>query len=56
MHIALTPAQQQLREELREYFAALVTPEVRAGLASSSGEFGDTEVYKDVIRRLGADG
>jgi len=56
MHIALTPAQQQLREELREYFAALVTPEVRAGLASSSGEFGDTEVYKQVIRRLGADG
>jgi alkylation response protein AidB-like acyl-CoA dehydrogenase len=56
MHIALTPDQERLREELREYFAALVTPEVRAGLASATGEFGDTGVYRDVIRRLGADG
>ncbi|MDF1601977.1 acyl-CoA dehydrogenase family protein [Nocardioides sp. YIM 152315] len=56
MHIALTPEQQDLREELRDYFAGLVTPEVRAGLAAASGEFGDAEVYKDVIRRLGADG
>lgn len=56
MHIALTPDQERLREELREYFAALVTPEVRAGLAAASGEFGDTQVYKDVIRQLGTDG
>jgi alkylation response protein AidB-like acyl-CoA dehydrogenase len=56
MHVALTPAQERLREELREYFAALVTPEVRAGLAAASGEFGDAQVYKDVIRRLGSDG
>jgi alkylation response protein AidB-like acyl-CoA dehydrogenase len=56
MHIALTPEQESLREELREYFAALVTPEVKAGLAASSGEFGDAQVYKDVIRRLGTDG
>jgi alkylation response protein AidB-like acyl-CoA dehydrogenase len=56
MHIALTPEQERLREELREYFAALVTPEVRAGLSAATGEFGDTQVYKDVIRQLGADG
>ena len=56
MHIALEPEQERLREELREYFAALVIPEVRAGLSSATGEFGDTEVYLDVIRRLGADG
>lgn len=56
MHIALTSEQERLREELREYFAALVTPEVRAGLASATGEFGDAGVYKDVIRRLGSDG
>lgn len=56
MHIALTPDQERLREELREYFAALVTPEVKAGLAASSGEFGDSQVYKDVIRQLGTDG
>ncbi|MFL6001939.1 MAG: acyl-CoA dehydrogenase family protein [Nocardioides sp.] len=56
MHVALTPEQERLREELREYFAALVTPEVRAGLSSASGEFGEAGVYKDVIRKLGADG
>ena len=56
MHVALTPAQERLREELREYFAALVTPEVRAGLAAASGEFGDARVYKDVVRQLGTDG
>ncbi len=56
MHIALTPEQQALQEELREYFADLVTPEVRTGLASASGEFGDAQVYKDVIRQLGTDG
>jgi alkylation response protein AidB-like acyl-CoA dehydrogenase len=56
MHVALTPEQERLRSELREYFAALVTPDVRAGLAAASGEFGDARVYKDVIRQLGGDG
>ncbi|WP_372728300.1 acyl-CoA dehydrogenase family protein [Nocardioides sp.] len=56
MHVALKPEHRQLKEELREYFAALVTPERRAALASSSGEFGDAETYKEVIRQLGTDG
>ena len=56
MHIALEPEQVALREELREYFAELVTPEVQAGLASATGEFGEAGVYKDVIRQIGADG
>ncbi|GAA4744617.1 acyl-CoA dehydrogenase family protein [Nocardioides endophyticus] len=56
MYIALTPDQERLREELREYFAALVTPEVKAGLAAATGEFGDDAVYKKVIRQLGTDG
>jgi alkylation response protein AidB-like acyl-CoA dehydrogenase len=66
MHIALTPEQDQLRAELREYFQALVTPERRAGLAASTnafeedasggGEFGAADVYKDVIRQIGNDG
>ncbi|MCW2762771.1 MAG: acyl-CoA dehydrogenase domain protein [Marmoricola sp.] len=67
MHIALTPEQDALRAELREYFAALVTPERRAGLAGATsdfdsgaagetGEFGDADVYKDVIREIGHDG
>ena len=67
MHIALTPEQERLRAELRDYFQALVTPERRLALAASSdsfsssdsastGEFGDAEVYKEVIRQIGHDG
>src|SRR4051812_17785567 len=56
MRIALTPEQERLKAELREYFAELVTPEVRTALSSSTGEFGDTEAYKAVIRRIGQDG
>jgi alkylation response protein AidB-like acyl-CoA dehydrogenase len=67
MQIALTPDQEALRAELREYFTALVTPERRAALAAatsdfngdnqgSGGEFGDAGVYKDVIREIGHDG
>ena len=56
MHIALTPEQEALRAELREYFDQLVTPERRAALATASGEFGDAQVYKDVIREIGHDG
>ncbi|GAA3543101.1 acyl-CoA dehydrogenase family protein [Nocardioides daeguensis] len=56
MHIDLEPQQVALREELREYFAQLVTPEIRAGLASATGEFGEAGVYKDVIRQIGRDG
>lgn len=56
MHVTLEPHQVALREELREYFADLVTPEIRAGLAAATGEFGEAGVYKDVIRRIGRDG
>jgi len=56
MRIALTPEQERLRSDLRDYFAELVTPERRAALASASGEFGDVGVYKEVIRQLGTDG
>ena len=56
MHVALDRDQLALRHELQEYFAALVTPEVKAGLASATGEFGEAGVYKDVIRQLGKDG
>lgn len=56
MHVALTPEQLALRDELRDYFAELVTPERRAGLASATGEFGEAGVYKEVIRQLGTDG
>jgi alkylation response protein AidB-like acyl-CoA dehydrogenase len=56
MRVALTPEQDRLREELRDYFTQLVTPERRAALSMASGEFGDVTVYKEVIRQLGSDG
>ena len=56
MHIDLEPQHLALREELRAYFSELVTPEIRAGLASATGEFGEAGVYKDVIRQIGRDG
>src|SRR4051794_16230593 len=56
MRIALDPEQLALKAELQEYLGALVTPEVKAGLASATGEFGEAGVYKSVIRQLGTDG
>jgi alkylation response protein AidB-like acyl-CoA dehydrogenase len=55
MHIAYTPEQEALRRELRAYFATLMTPERREALASG-GDYGDGEVYKEVVRQMGADG
>ncbi|WP_139983097.1 acyl-CoA dehydrogenase family protein [Nocardioides litoris] len=56
MHLALSPEHHALRAELADYFGRLVTPEVRAGLSSATGEFGEAGVYKDVIRQVGRDG
>src|SRR3546814_2928968 len=56
MYFALTPDQKLLREDLRGYFSELVTPERRAAVAMATGEFGDAQVYKEVIRQLGTDG
>jgi 3-oxocholest-4-en-26-oyl-CoA dehydrogenase alpha subunit len=56
MQISYTPEQEQLRQQLREYFAAVMTPERRAGLSHAEGEYGDGAVYKEVVRQLGRDG
>ena len=62
MRIAYTPEQERLRHELRAYFGALMTPEVRAALspgvsgAGADGDYGDGEAYRQVVRQLGRDG
>jgi 3-oxocholest-4-en-26-oyl-CoA dehydrogenase alpha subunit len=56
MQISYTPEQDQLRQRLRDYFAALMTPERREGLARSGGDYGDGSAYKEIIRQLGRDG
>ncbi|HET9139267.1 acyl-CoA dehydrogenase family protein [Actinophytocola sp.] len=54
MRIAYTDEQQRLRQELRAYFAGLLTPDRRAAL--TGGEYGDGTAYKEVVRQMGADG
>jgi alkylation response protein AidB-like acyl-CoA dehydrogenase len=50
MYIAYTPELEQLRTELREYFAGLLTADERAGTA----QIGDR--YREVLRQIGSDG
>jgi 3-oxocholest-4-en-26-oyl-CoA dehydrogenase alpha subunit len=56
MHLAYTPEQERLRQQLREYFAGLMTPELRHGLAETGGDYGDGQVYRAIVRQLGRDG
>ena len=53
MYLAETPDQQALRKELREYFATMLTPEVRAEL----GESGEGKaIFRELVSKMGADG
>ncbi|MFE3442143.1 acyl-CoA dehydrogenase family protein [Nocardia sp. NPDC059180] len=52
MFIDLTVEQRQLRDDLRSYFADLVTPEEEAAMAVN--RHGDA--YREVVRRMGRDG
>ena len=56
MRIAYTEQQEQLRAELREYFAKLITPERREALSSQTGEYGAGNVYREVVQEMGRDG
>jgi 3-oxo-4-pregnene-20-carboxyl-CoA dehydrogenase beta subunit len=52
MFADLTPEQLQLRDELRAYFAGLMSPAERAELLTER----HGAVYRDVVRRMGRDG
>lgn len=56
MRIAYTPEQEQLRAELRDYFARLMTPERKHALSIQTGEYGEGDVYREVVREMGRDG
>ncbi|TNC28951.1 acyl-CoA dehydrogenase family protein [Amycolatopsis alkalitolerans] len=56
MRIDYTAEQRELRDELRQYFAGLMTPERRESLAGEGGEYGDGLAYKEIVRELGRDG
>jgi 3-oxo-4-pregnene-20-carboxyl-CoA dehydrogenase beta subunit len=52
VHIGLTEAQRALRDELRSYFAGLLSVEERAAMFTDR----HGEVYRRVVRRMGSDG
>lgn len=56
MRIAYTQEQEQLRRELRDYFAKLMTPERREALTRGEGDYGDGKAYRDTVRQMGSDG
>jgi len=56
MHISYTPEQEELRRELRAYFAELITPERREALMVTAGEYGSGEVYRETVSQMGRDG
>ena len=56
MRLQYTPEQQKLSLELREYFAALMTPELREALTDPEGDYGGGPAYREVVRQLGRDG
>src|ERR1700737_2047239 len=56
MRISYTPEQEELRRELRSYFAKLMTPERRDALSMTSGEYGSGNVYRETVAQMGHDG
>ena len=53
MEIGYTEEQEALRDELRAYYATLLTPEVEAQLAAGHGIGAD---MRRVVRQMAADG
>lgn len=56
MRISYAPEHERLRDELRDYFATLMTPARRAALHGDGGEYGDGTAYQEIVRTLGRDG
>lgn len=54
MHLAMTPEQQTLRDELREYFSNLMTEDVHTELWANGGESSPT--YRQLVKQMGVDG
>jgi len=55
MYLDFTPEQQALRQEIRNYFTHLLTPDLRAALDAEWDECGGP-VFRKVVGRMGADG
>ncbi|MDP3711025.1 MAG: acyl-CoA dehydrogenase family protein [Mycobacteriales bacterium] len=55
MYLDYTPAQHELRDQLRTYFASLLTPAVREAIASEGSNAGG-ETVREIRQKMGADG
>ena len=55
MHIDLTPEQIALRDEIRDYYRELFTPELRAAFDAEREEMGGP-VFREIVGRMGRDG
>jgi alkylation response protein AidB-like acyl-CoA dehydrogenase len=55
MYVDLTSAQHSLRQQIREYFTALMTPEAKAAMADPRTDVRVAE-YRRLVRCMGADG
>jgi len=53
MYVDLTPEQTAFQDELREYFAGMMTPELVEEIRGSEG---GGPLYRQALRRMGADG
>ncbi|MGY2872905.1 3-oxocholest-4-en-26-oyl-CoA dehydrogenase alpha subunit [Marmoricola sp. URHA0025 HA25] len=54
MRLAYTPEQEKFRDEIRDYYRQLLTPEMRAAFAGVEQD--DGRHYREAIRQLGKDG
>lgn len=55
MKVEFTPAQEELRRELRAYFGELMTPELSAECEQDMGE-GGGPLWREALRKMGRDG
>ena len=55
MHLDFTAEQNALRRELRAYYRAMFTPELRAALDAEWDDMGGS-VFRQVVGRMGRDG
>jgi alkylation response protein AidB-like acyl-CoA dehydrogenase len=55
MYLDFTPEQKKLRDELRAYFAAMMTDELKQEI-QGSGEGGGGPLYHQALQKMGADG
>jgi alkylation response protein AidB-like acyl-CoA dehydrogenase len=53
MHVELSPEQRALQEQLRAYFAELMTPELQGEIKGSEG---GGPLYRRALEKMGADG